>query len=61
MHGIEGLPGEEFRGQGFEFSRNYDRDRRNGVSRFPQLPGFLLKSDMFMRVRVRVKKCLLVV
>ena len=27
---------------------------RKGVSRFPQLPGFLLKSDMFMRVRVRV-------
>ena len=24
------------------------------MSRFPQLPGFLLKSDMFMRVRVRV-------
>jgi hypothetical protein len=24
------------------------------VLRVPQLPGFLLKSDMFMRVRVRV-------
>ncbi len=24
------------------------------MSKFPQLPGFLLKSDMFMRVRVRV-------
>ncbi len=24
------------------------------MSRFPQLPGFLLKSDIFMRVRVRV-------
>ncbi len=24
------------------------------MSRFPQLPGFLLKSDLFVRVRVRV-------
>jgi hypothetical protein len=56
MHEIESLLGEDCRGRGFDFicSNLKDLVCRRSVLGSLQSPNFFLKSDMFMRVRVRV-------